>query len=213
MSGTPAAQSFLHFSLKLNFKFKIGSDWHTPALSFLRPPNVHLKIAPVLQCMDTVIAIDGFQADSFRRPEKVFRWLTWELLFLQNSYSCVFSLCVCFRLPVFFGQCMNTSIALGELFPIVCFETNPTADCWLPTLYNIKKYCPKTQNKQITRKYVGKCWNRPVEMLSISCPSPATSGPHMSLKLAHFIFFKLTSLFYTFLIFLALAFVMDISLC
>ena len=82
----------------------------------------------------------------------------------------VFSHYVCVLDCLFFGQCMNTSIALGELFPIMCFETNPTADCWLPTLYNIKKYCPKTQNKQITRKYVGKCWNRPVEMLKC-CPS------------------------------------------
>ena len=64
------------------------------------------------------------------------------------------------------------------------------------TWRNVGMLCIKSSKiLKIKTKYVKECWNWPVEMLSISCPSLATSG-HIGLKLAHFIFIKLVYIFF-----------------
>ena len=165
--------------------------------------------------MDTVIAIDGFQADSFRRPEKVFRWLTWELLFLQNSCSCVFSLCVCFRLPVFWTMYEHKHCTWWT-FPHCVLRNKP--NCWLCSIFLLYTILRNIVQKHKTNKLqenmlgnVGidplKCWNV-VHQLSVTCylgPSHEPQASTLHIFQAH------VSLLYIFK-FLALAFVMDVSL-
>ena len=108
------------------------------------------------------------------------------LLKYQNSCSCVFSLCVCFRLPVFLDNVWTQALHLVNFSPLCASKQTQllTADFLLYTIS--RNIVQKHKTNKLQENMLGnvgidplKCWNV-VHQLSVTCYLGPSHEPQAS---------------------------------